>query len=172
MGLDISAYRQLTKVRPLFASEKENYEVEDETENSVAFYNLNDEDFPKQPEGIESFTLYEAAEEMGFRAGSYSGYNSWRNELAKVAGFKSDQDAWEHGKFGDPFYEVINFTDCDGVIGPKFAAKLAKDFADNQERAEAHAKTLGTDAEWFIGKYAEWREAFEMAADNGAVRFH
>lgn len=171
MGLDITAYKQLKLVRPLTDTEKADYEVEDESENNVVFYNFN-EDFPEHSERLEPFSLYECTERVGFRAGSYSGYSIWRNELAKVAGFKSDKDVWNNGKLGDPFYEVINFTDCDGVIGPKFAAKLFKDFVDNQARADAHSKTLGTDSEWFKSKYAEWRKAFEMASDNGAVSFH
>ena len=64
-----------------------------------------------------------------------------------------------------PFYELINFTDCDGTIGPEVAAKLARDFAEWDERAQV------VGGEWYEA-YAEWRRCFEFAAHTGAVRFH
>jgi hypothetical protein len=54
-------------------------------------------------------------------------------------------------------------------FGPIVSAKLAADFAKNQERADKYETT---DAEWFRLKYADWRKAFETAADGGAVNFH
>ena len=63
-----------------------------------------------------------------------------------------------------PFYELINFSDCEGFIGPKTSAKLAKDFAAWQEKAGERG--------WFSEKYAQWRAAFELAANGGVVQFH
>lgn len=57
-------------------------------------------------------------------------------------------------------------SDCEGVIGPEVSAKLVKDFADFDERA----KTRG--GKYFYALYCDWRKAFEMAADGGAVSFH
>jgi hypothetical protein len=65
-----------------------------------------------------------------------------------------------------PFRELLCFSDCDGVIGAQVAAKLARDFAEWDERAKA----LGDS--WFYEKYTEWQRCFEMAADDGAVSFH
>jgi hypothetical protein len=126
-------------------------------------------DFPIQAAGISEGVLYEPADKFSFRAGSYSGYNRWRDQLARIAGFADDSDAWENGPQGKPFYELIHFSDCEGVIGPTIAAKLAKDFADNQPHADAF---VGPESDWFQTKYADWRKAFEMASDNGAVSFH
>lgn len=122
--------------------------------------------------GVYSYDNY-----YGFCAGSYGGYNGWRESLAKMAGYPSgkyeqygkDWDShcvacWE-GQLG-PFSELINFSDCEGAIGAKVAAKLAQDFAEHQQKVDAHPDDR------FRRLYGEWRKAFEMAKDNGAVHFH
>lgn len=67
---------------------------------------------------------------------------------------------------GGPFWELINFSDCEGVLGPATSAKLAGDFATWQEKADQHPD------EAFRVLYARWRKACEMAADGGALVFH
>lgn len=172
MGLDITAYKALTKVEnPKLDSDgrPENYNEE------TSFY--ANPDFPGRMEGIEENTVYRYVDAHGFRAGSYGGYNGWRNELAKLAGYPVGAyrefgrayesyaaGAWKASE--GPFYELINFSDCEGTIGPVVAAKLAKDFAEFQAKADEHPE------DYFRHKYNEWRKAFEMAADNGAVDFH
>jgi len=127
-------------------------------------------DFPAQAEGIED-GYYGYENSMDFRAGSYSGYNQWRDELARMAGYApvaSDHSPYAAGawqKKSGPFWELINFADNEGCIGPKTSAKLAKDFAEFQ-----HAADLNPD-EWFRQKYAYWRKAFELASNDGAVDF-
>jgi hypothetical protein len=134
-------------------------------------------DFPGRADDIEDRAVYKAQDSFGFRAGGYSGFNAWRNELAKMAGYPLGQYE-QYGKLWDsycvacwegakgPFSELINFSDCEGIIGSAVAAKLAKDFAEFQAAAEK------VEMPHFIIKYTEWRKAFEMAADAGAVRFH
>ena len=73
-----------------------------------------------------------------------------------------NEEAYE----GLPFFELINFSDCEGILGAPVCAKLAADFAKYQERANT------SHDEWWREKYAGWRRAFEMAADNGCVEFH
>ena len=87
---------------------------------------------------------------------------SYRNKVYHIAW----RSCWS-GQQG-PFCELINFSDAEGIIGASVSAELAKDFAEFQERAASfdwqhpHFKEL----------YQQWREAFELASDNGAVRFH
>lgn len=164
MGLDITAYQNLQAVRELTHEERDWGGVKDD-DSLVTLWHFNS-DFPDHEEGLPKYTAFTAENEFGFRAGSYSGYNHWRDELAKLAGHESDKAAWKNGADGKPFYELINFADNEGVIGPKIAAKLAKDFADNQAKADAH------EDEYFRERYGYWRKAFEMAAQNGAVEFH
>jgi len=162
MGLDITAYKKLSKIeKPEL--DRDGYPVRWDTEVQLRT-DYTEKDFPGRTEGLEHVAVYSYAEEHRFRAGSYSGYNSWRNELAKLAGYTSADDCWNNHTSG-PFYELINFSDCEGVIGPVVSAKLAKDFADYREKAEI----IGG---WFFDAYQDWEKAFTMAADNGAVSFH
>jgi hypothetical protein len=169
VGLDITAYKQLT-------------EVADQPGNEDGFVDDNlfhvdkvtlkwtERNFPGRTAGLNPDTFYDFEDSFGFRAGSYSGYNSWRNWLATVAGFDSADAVWNSAVIEGPFVELINFADNEGFIGPIVAAKLAKDFADH----EAKAAKAATDAHegWYIEVYRDWKKAFEMAADNGAVDFH
>jgi hypothetical protein len=177
MGLDISAYRKITKIDAVFDAGGEPI---DPTTREPVEYDMQayiNPEFPGRADDIEDRAIYKAEDSMGLRAGSYSGFNAWRNDLAKLAGYPLGQYE-QYGKMWDsycaacwngakgPFSELINFSDCEGVIGSAVAAKLAKDFADFQEVADK------ADDQRFTLKYAEWRKAFEMAADAGAVTFH
>lgn len=180
MGLDITAYREIKKVELPDDSE----EVSEAFMAEGGFRLYHNSDFPGRsndvPEGY-----YTCTESDGFRAGSYGGYNAWREQLAQMAGYpkatgeglragteRHDQGAWNATE--GPFWEMIAFSDCEGVLGTATCAKLAKDFADWQERAEAFSMGLSTSVDdgWFMTKYAEWRAAFELASDGGALMFH
>lgn len=155
MGLDITAYRQLKPV-----------ECGDEggcLEDHAHVYG-NGDNFPGRDEGVTP-GCYMFVGEHAFRAGAYSGYNRWREQLAELAGY-TPEEAWSDAAKGKPFYELVNFSDFEGTIGPVVAMRLAADFAAFQEKADAH------EDEYFREKYAEWRKAFEMASDNGAVCLH
>lgn len=172
MGLDITAYRKLTAVRQLTQKEIEWGEPED---GSITLRHFNPH-YPEQQKPFEETpTAFTAEDEMGFRAGSYGGYNAWRNELARMAGYGRAETAWagETNSNGRrPFIELIHFSDCEGIIGWPVAAKLAGEFAECQSIAETHICEDPSDGQWFRDLYAEWRRAFEMAADGGAVEFH
>jgi hypothetical protein len=176
MGLDISAYRKITKIDAVFDAGGE--PIDPTTRESIEYdmQAFKNDNFPGRADEVEDRAIYKAADSFGFRAGGYGGFNAWRNELAKMAGYPLGQYE-QYGKMWDshcvacwngatgPFSELINFSDCEGVIGATVAAKLAKDFADYQSKADECD-------DFFTLKYAEWRKAFEMAADGGAVTFH
>lgn len=134
-------------------------------------------DFPGRADDLENGAVYSYTDCGRGWGGGYGYYNSWREALAKLAGYplteyrtsysgpeQSHAAACWQGQ-ESPFYELINFSDCEGTIGTAVSAKLAKDFQEWDERA----KSVG---ERFYKDYSEWREAFEMAADGGAVAFH
>lgn len=164
MGLDITAYKGLIKVENPELDESgcpENWEAE------ITFSTeYTERGFPGRTAGLpDEKEVYAFEDKCGFRAGSYSGYNNWRNQLAKLAGYKCDKDCWNNHTSG-PFYELINFFDNEGIIGPIVAAKLAMDFSEFKAKAEA------VEDEYLFEKYCEWRNAFIMASDNGVVVFH
>jgi len=167
MGLDISYYRNArlpsAKNLAVLASKDEDDRMEWAYENGIRHIYINPH-FPGREAGLPDSEYVEVddAEEGGFCAGSYSGYGRWRSSLASLAGSTS------------AFHELIHFADNEGVIGPLVSAKLAKDFADWQDRAHTFALRMNGegDKEWFMLKYKLWREAFTVASDGGFVDFH
>lgn len=157
MGLDITAYRNLTEVRSPRDEDDDGYD-----DNLVRLY--ENPGFSGRAEGVNCAMLFAAAEEFNFRAGSYSGYNRWREWLSSIVGTTPER-VWG-GDTPAAFGELILFSDCEGTIGPVVAARLAKDFADY----EAEAVAVGD--EYTVQVYRHFRRAFEMAADRGAVSFH
>jgi hypothetical protein len=121
-------------------------------------------------DGLRAGT-YHADGHLYFGTGSYSEYNEWRAELAKFIG-KTDKEIWKNPAPG-PFVELINFTDCEGVIGAATAKKLYQDFADNLQ--EVIDRYLCPDCEecepWFVDMYRDFMRAFEIASDRGCVVF-
>lgn len=174
MGLDISYYKDLME-----ASGNEGFDETGGIKDDDGWIQINvNPDFPGREDGLKDNHAYKAKEEDGFRAGSYGGYNAWRNDLAKLAGYNAksvdrhgtgrlerryDEGAW--AEESGPFWELITFSDCEGVIGPETSKKLAKDFADHQDDVDID------EGERFKSLYNKWRKAFESASNNGAVRF-
>lgn len=158
MGLDIRAYKNLTEViNPELDEDGDNVHWDTEWTPGASM-KWSEKHFPGRGEGIDADKTYKWEDTYGFRAGSYSGYNRWRRALERFAVNKA-------------FYELTEFADNEGVIGFVVAKKLAKDFADYEEQAKAYAKELGEEGEYWLEKYYDWKQAFEMASENGAVEF-
>lgn len=175
MGLDIAAYRRLEPIGDDVALDK--YGAPVHYEDFVCIQNSPDFAGREAPLIDGQWYRYDAFDT--FRAGSYSGYGEWRDWLAKVAGYRphigpreSDHPnpyaaaAWsaESG----PFWELINFSDCEGVIGSEVATKLTLDFDTFAGRAKAQQVNGFS---YFASLYDRFRDAFRMAADGGCVVF-
>jgi hypothetical protein len=171
-GLDITAYERVS----LVASPRLNAEGEPLDRKEVR---LDVVHFPERAEGLTPGKVYRFQTSFEFRAGSYSGYSAWRNELAKLGGYpptmasflrgnppepRYDATAWQR-KSG-PFWELIAFSDAEGLIGPVTCQRVHADFIRFQPAAEKHP-----DAE-FRESYADWAKAFRLCANGGAIVFH
>lgn len=166
MGLDVTAYQY---VRPAADGEGMSARWPDEPDDEAGYVRLYvNPDFPAHAGALRTGVYHTSGERHGFLAGSYSGYNAWRDQLARMAGYESARAVWAQADTiaGRPFVGLINFSDCEGVIGPAVCAALAADFAAHQPQADAHPDA------WFRAKYADWRRACELAADGGAVELH
>lgn len=150
MGLDISAY---SKLEP----------VDGDTGNSVRF--SVESCFASRADGVRPGVDYAFRNEFHFRAGSYGIYNDWRDQLARLAGYLAASDTWGDSVPCGPFWELLNFSDCMGTIGPYTSGKLFRHFEMYADQAEK----IGGD---FYGAYLNWLAAFRLAADGGAVSFH
>ena len=123
MGLDISV---ISQIRPIDIPEdielhsEEYYDWEKEQDFDGYVWNLyHHPHFTKQSEGLPESAVVGDGEEYSFRAGSYSGYGEWREDLARAAGYIGGaKDVWgqfENEPSGDvyakPFTDLINFSD-------------------------------------------------------------
>jgi len=177
MGLDITAYRKLTRATPTLDEHGEptapNY-----WDTLVELY--ANRDFPGREAPLAD-GWYHFSDRLDFRAGAYSGYMRWREWLAQLVGypattsqhFGAQRQSYCAGAWNataGPFWELINFSDCEGTIGSVVAQKLARDFAEWDERARAASNAIGDS--FYYERFVLWRKAFEMAADGGGVHFH
>ena len=205
MGLDISAVSKLEPIEVPEDIEKwsdEWYDWEGEQGGDIyQVYSSNA--FQEQSEGMEDGTYISTdGESTGFRAGSYSGYGTWRDWLAqsvmngvlgKTGGAEQMWGSADGGDYGLPFMEIINFSDSEGIIGPVASKKPYNDFRkyendvmdsmDEQYLTKTPIRSASWrddedkpidkgDFEWFQRQYQEWKNAFRIASDNGMVMFH
>lgn len=181
MGLDIYYYSNLVKYT------KTEDEDEDELYDKCAISTFNT-DFKYQLGSLEDNTYYmetNLSKNGHFRAGSYGSYGYWRNMLAQMAGYETVEKVWNdfdnHLRLIklkrlnnetaniNPFYELINFSDAEGSIGPEISKKLYDDFVKFDNKALEYA---GTNNKFFYELYCYFKKAFEVASENGAVSFH
>ena len=181
MGLDIYYYSNLVKY------DKKDDEDEDELYDKCAIYTYNP-NFKYQLGSLEDNTYYiktNLSKNGHFSAGAYSSYRYWRNMLAKMAGYDSAENVWNNFDSHlrlvklkrlnnevvniNPFYELICFSDAESSIGPEISKKLHKDFAAFDKDALEYAVNNN---KFFYELYCDFKKAFEVASENGAVSFH
>lgn len=161
MGLNIKAYGRLKEV-PYEEVVFGDYGLPNDERVRSFFSNP---DYPYHIEDINPDRYYLCRDKFEFRAGSYAGYNNFRNELSKLAGYKDSLDIWNN-KYQGPFVELINFSDCEGTIGFKISSKLLSDFKDFNDLAKLHPDPF------FYENYRNWTKACEMASKFGVISFN
>lgn len=175
MGLDISAHEKVTLIEAITLKQMQakNWEHPLYDQDNMRFL-WNEAEFSDRSDGLVEGIYRTKGKRHNFRAGSYSGYNEWRRELAKLVG-TTDREVWAESD--NPvvrktsFYELINFPDNEGFIGPKTSAKLFADFVEWTDKASKHL-TGPSDREWFRDRFLDWQRAFELASKGGVVVFH
>lgn len=185
MGLDITAYQhaELNKELTLRYNQINNMDTQEGGELIDSFMDELCDNYSlhirsSYPEHSLPFKDDDCVKTSGecikFRAGSYSGYNSWRNQLCQMAHGISDEELWNTPEKyqGKPFYELIDFSDCEGYIGHIFCKKLAKDFEEHYEKAKEFFNNPSDLTGYNIGKYEQFMKAFQIASENGIVNFH
>jgi hypothetical protein len=184
MGLDIHAASHLRYAGPLpEGAEEFDRLLEQLEERGVPLHDFDGRYFELAPNAPGSAArlggmepgLYEysqASEQFSFHVGSFGSYGLWRAQLCRLGlGVEPAAVGRSPERFaGGAFVELVLFTDCDGRIGTRVAAKLAADFRAQAGRAEAFA-TTEDGGEWFLTLYREFARAFELAAQDGAVQF-
>lgn len=151
MGLDITAYKDIKII-----------------ENKEPEYYFSSSDFPQSnmPNLEDKEIQIDFKEEFDFRAGSYSGYNLFRNELCISANNIKAEELWDLKDESLKFYWLINFTDCDGYIGTSYCSILYEEFCKYEEDVKLKLN------DYFHQTYDNFKESFRLGRDNGLVSFH
>lgn len=159
MGLDIVAYQGLTKT-----------DAEENIHVSRDQFGYNSD--------LETGWYDCEGESFHFRAGSYSGYNQWRRALCEAIHGVTDSEFWkkEENFSGKSFYELINFSDCEGQIGPEVSEKLYQDFMDPENekkfldfcKANYESDYL---EEFYQANWEDFKKAFDLARQGGLVQW-
>ncbi|MDT2451148.1 hypothetical protein [Enterococcus avium] len=152
MGLDVEAYKKMTKIAE---PERDEYgdlvdwETLVEVDQSTLDY--TERYFKGRTQGLVA-GVYSPDDSLRFRAGAYSYYNRFREKLENIAS-------------NSQLFELIMFSDCEGFIGPIVSKKLAKDFSDLEETAREKLD------EYDFETYLNFKKAFELASEEGCVQF-
>ena len=107
--------------------------------------------------------------EISFRAGSYTGFGTWREALASTVGINLH---YIRGYGGDgeldydaPFVELLNHSDCEDELTPDQCRRLLEDFEEYAENFREHVDDKNR--EYYVAKYILWHEAVKHSAENG-----
>lgn len=68
--------------------------------------------------------------------GSYTGWKIFREELAQLAGKELVKDYWNNPDPTLPWYWLLNFSDCDGVIGWERCREMLEDFEKHAQLSD------------------------------------
>lgn len=180
MGLDITAYRGLKKLEDCVFN-SEGYPIDRQTEEEIyAFRPYDNTDFPGRIGSLEGRAFYSYEEYQDVFSRSYGSYNRWRDDLAKLAGYpvggitifgvfekRHTSSVWNGDITEGPFYELINFADNEGTLGPEVCAKLLRDF----QNFDSRAASFEASDKWFYQHYTDFLRGLELAADRGAIKF-
>ena len=175
MGLDIVAYSRIVK-EPSREAKKVLERLLQPMGETVITVNESDDNGPWSFD-LEpgAWLSTEDTAEHHFRAGSYSGYNLFRNILSHaLLGVPADMVWEDEASFeGRPGYEMVNFSDCNGVISWSIAEKLYNDLVGNRDKFVAYVKErFGEDldeGEHLVYVYDNFITGFELAKDNGIM---
>lgn len=101
---------------------------------------------------------------VGFRAGSYSYFNNFRNWVAMLSGITALENMEGFGGIekwnGKLCRHLLNHSDCDGRIPPRFAKVLLKDLLEVKNRwgIWKNLRDKGMDFSLFDNKFGkDWK---------------
>lgn len=188
MGLDIVAYSKIDKKPDERVSEileKALLRIYDENNILIEVdehFEKTREDLHYRAPDLTKGDWYKSKETKTyhFRAGSYGYYNAFRRYLCEALLGVMPDTVWRNPEnyLNSPCYELIDFSDCEGEISWSIAEKLYNDMVQNEEKFKAYLEALVADGiltepslNYYLGTYAGFKNAFELAKEEGVVIF-
>lgn len=171
MGLRIVAYTQMEEVdSPLF--DDEGYPVGENVWLPGLDMRASEPFWPGWAAPLQYWKVYRYKFYKIHPMGSYDDYTlRFRRPMLGLVGLPMPEDVCypEFIEPGVPFYELLCFSDCDGVIGTQVAQKLFKDFSNWHERAKKYAGNNGQN--FMLETYEKLYALLRLAARDGALKF-
>jgi hypothetical protein len=121
------------------------------------------------------YTETNSTTEHHFRAGSYSGYNRFRKLLCEALVGVEDEILWANPDLykDHPGFEMINFSDCEGILGTLVCQKLYSQLLENRDKFIAYLENEfleeSKEISWEIETYDDFLEGFRLGSQNGIV---
>lgn len=127
-------------------------------------------DFPNHVEDIQEYVedglvLITVDHSLDFRVGSYSTYSIFRKELCRLVHEVEPDVIWDSddGRFERDFEYLINFSDCEGIIGPSACKRLLQDFEKWEDKVLDAWKDTGPR---LYGNYIDFKQALEIGSEG------
>lgn len=128
-------------------------------------------DFPGRADEISSRSVYQYERQSIAFKGSYSTYSRFRDNLAKFAGAPDAQWYWDHDPTIMPFYDMIQFSDCEGTLGKLSCERLLRGFEYLQPRLNRLNMPF-EEAEEFRKQYLDIMNGLRVAVCNGFLTYN
>lgn len=174
MGLDITA---VSSVVECVSDAWDEFEDDDSLGYDDVLGLFQHPDFKAQADGIANGIYSVEGVRFGFRAGSYGGYSRFRNLLSDCVHGVAVEEIWsEPGKWKTKaFFSILNFSDCDGFIGPQTSKELHEDFKKHRDAFHEYCQDASNAAsDYTVEVYDNFMRAFAIASElgKGIVSFH
>jgi len=178
MGLDIYYYSNLNFQ---FSSTTQYHSLKHKKQRRLAYLEVNP-DFHQYSGSLQTgfYTFQKAGH---FCGGSYHLYNQFRDTLCWLANDRSAMDLImvaniENGRniAGDHFYELIFFSDAQGILDSNVCQHLYREFIVWRSRISLAVSTIPPQSDfdyaaWFMETYDHFCTAFRIASDGGCLYF-
>lgn len=147
--------------------------VEELNDEIYAWYNPY---FPEsyrglpEPAGHRVYQLNEQSRTHHILTKSYTGYGVFREYLARAATGHGAKKYWKKQDKARPFYELINFSDAEGVIGPDACEDLYMDFGEHLSEFQLYLEQEIPESrytrETYINNYVEFLVGLRMIVQD------
>lgn len=182
MGLDAVSYEHykevnLSDIKEGFAMADFDFEFDDYmyengvyrvfsytnfAEHALAGFSFARKDSSFYPEFFTAGPYVKTSGNVERVSNSYSGHSIYRKLLKEFGASAVDKDS--------PFYELMNFADNEGVLGPVACAALAEDY-EKFPAFDPDSLSEFDYIQWAQRTHSAWKVAVENAANTGLLFF-